>query len=90
MGLFDNVNKAVAEQQQVNEDLTSKNIQMQVITKASNLNVRKGPGMDYEIAGKAAHNSTVQLIRKADENWYLIRTAEGLEGYCSKSYLKQL
>ena len=90
MGLFDNVNKAVAGQQSLNEDLTGMNIQMQVITEESNLNVRKGPGTDYEIIGKAAHNSNVQLLKRADEKWYLVRTADGVEGYCSKYYLKQL
>jgi uncharacterized protein YgiM (DUF1202 family) len=39
------------------EDLTSKKIMMKVITKSSNLNIRKGPGVEFEIIGKAAHNS---------------------------------
>ena len=41
------------------EDLTSKNIHMKVVTKESNLNIRKGPGTEYEIVGKAAHNSVM-------------------------------
>jgi hypothetical protein len=149
MGLFDQVNKAVANQQQVNdytallqksgvavnnlkvanangqltvsgtvadmqsaekavaalktqpgvnsvvnllemEDLTAKNIKMKVATNESNLNVRKGPGTDYEIIGKAAHNSVVQLIKRMYNDWYYVRTESGVEGFCSKNYLQQI
>lgn len=46
------------------EDLSSKNIRMKVVTRSSNLNIRKGPGTHFEIIGKAAHHSHVQLIKK--------------------------
>ncbi|WP_207532376.1 SH3 domain-containing protein [Desertivirga arenae] len=149
MGLFDNVNKAVANQQQVNdynailqkagltvhdlkvanvngnltvagtvpdmataekvvatlktqqgvtqitnllemEDLTAKNIKMKVVTKESNLNIRKGPGTEYEIIGKAAHNSSVQLIKRMYNDWYYVKTDAGVEGFCAKNYLEQV
>jgi uncharacterized protein YgiM (DUF1202 family) len=72
------------------EDLTSKNIMMKVVTKSSNLNIRKGPGTQFEIVGKAAHNSTVQLIKKMYNGWYYIKSANGIYGFCSTDYLAQL
>ena len=72
------------------EDLTSKKIMMKVVTKSSNLNIRKGPGTQFDIVGKAAHHSQVQLIKKMYNGWYFIRSAEGIEGFCSTDYLQQL
>ena len=72
------------------EDLRSRNIMMKVITQSSNLNIRKGPGTEYEIVGKAAHNSTVQLIKKMYNGWYYIKAADGTEGFCSTDYLGQI
>lgn len=71
------------------EDLMAKNIQMLVATKESNLNVRSGPGTDFDIVGKAAHNSTVQLIKRMYNDWYYIKTDSGIEGFCSKNFLKE-
>lgn len=71
------------------EDLTAKNIRMLVATKESNLNIRKGPGTDFEIVGKAAHNSQVQLIKRMYNNWYYIKTDSGIVGFCAASFLKE-
>jgi hypothetical protein len=35
------------------EDLTAKNVKMKIATQQSNLNIRKGPGTEYDIIGKA-------------------------------------
>ncbi len=70
------------------EDLTSKNIKMKVITKSSNLNIRKGPGTDFEIVGKAAHDSHVQLIKRMYNDWFYVRTEDGVEGFSSANYLQ--
>src|SRR5436190_24311192 len=43
-------------------------------TDSSNLNIRKGPGTDQPIVGKAAHNSTVTLISKTNDQWRLAMT----------------
>ncbi|MDF3077673.1 MAG: hypothetical protein K0S09_1562 [Sphingobacteriaceae bacterium] len=72
------------------EDLTSKNIKMKVATKESNLNIRQGPGTEFEIVGKAAHNSTVQLIKRMYNDWYYIKTETGIQGFCAKDYLTQV
>ena len=58
-----------------------------VTTDSTNLNVRKGPGTDQPIVGKAAHGSTVTLISKANDQWWLIKTEKGEEGYAYAQYL---
>ncbi len=58
-----------------------------VTTESSNLNVRKGPGTDQAIVGKAAHGSTVTLVNKTNDQWWLIRTENGEEGYAYAQYL---
>ena len=58
-----------------------------VTTEKSNLNIRKGPGTDQPIVGKAAHNEIVTLVSKANDQWWLIRTDAGEEGYAYAQYL---
>jgi len=60
-----------------------------VTTQSSNLNIRKGPGTDQEIVGKAAHGEVVNVISKANDQWSLIRTNSGVEGYAYSQYLTQ-
>ena len=72
------------------EYLRSKNIMMKVVTQSSNLNIRQGPGTEFDIVGKAAHNSQVQLIKKMSNGWYFIKAADGTEGFCLTDYLAPL
>jgi uncharacterized protein YgiM (DUF1202 family) len=58
-----------------------------VTTESSNLNVRKGPGTDQPIVGKAAHGSLVTIVSRTNDQWYLIRTENGAEGYAYAQYL---
>ena len=58
-----------------------------VTTQSSNLNIRKGPGTDQPIVGKAEHNSTVTLVSKTSDQWWLVRTNDGEEGYAYAQYL---
>jgi len=58
-----------------------------VTTESSNLNIRKGPGTDQPIVGKAAHGSEVTLISKANDQWWLVKTEKGEEGYAYAQYL---
>jgi uncharacterized protein YgiM (DUF1202 family) len=58
-----------------------------VTTDSTNLNVRKGPGTDQPISGKAAHGSIVTLLSKPNDQWWLIRTEDGIEGYAYAQYL---
>lgn len=58
-----------------------------VTTDSTNLNVRQGPGTDQPILGKAAHGATVTLLSKPNDQWWLIKTDEGVEGYAYAQYL---
>lgn len=60
---------------------------VQVVTENSNLNIRKGPGTDQPIVGKAAKGEVISLISRANDQWWLVRTNEGAEGYCYAQYL---
>ena len=60
---------------------------LKVTTESSNLNIRKGPGTDQPIIGKAAHHSEVTLLSKYNGEWALVRSEKGEEGYCSLKYL---
>jgi uncharacterized protein YgiM (DUF1202 family) len=61
---------------------------VKVVTESSNLNIRKGPGTDQPIVGKAAHGEIITLMSKANEKWWLVRTNDGEEGYSYAQYLE--
>lgn len=63
---------------------------LKVITESSNLNIRTGPGTDQPVAGKAAHGETVTLLSKQSDQWWLIRSKAGVEGYAYAQYLKPI
>jgi hypothetical protein len=58
-----------------------------VVTETSNLNIRKGPGTDQPIVGKAAHHEVITVINKTNDQWSLIKTDKGVEGYVYSQYL---
>ena len=58
-----------------------------VITDSSDLSIRKGPGTDQPIIGKAAHYEIVTLQSKTNDQWWLIKTDAGFEGYAYAQYL---
>ncbi len=60
---------------------------LKVTTNRSNLNIRKGPGTDEEIIGKAGRHEVVTLIRKENDQWWYVKTEDGEEGYCYTQYL---
>ena len=61
---------------------------VKVVTKSGNLNIRKGPGTDQPIVGKAAHNEIITLVNKSNDQWWLVRTPQGEEGYSYAEYLE--
>jgi len=63
--------------------------QLKVATKSSNLNIRKGPGTDQPIVGKAAKDEMVTLLSKTNDQWWLIKNMKGEEGYVYTQYLVQ-
>jgi len=58
-----------------------------VTTEKSNLNIRKGPGTDQPIVGKAAHNEVITVVSQSNDLWWLVRTKDGEEGYAYARYL---
>ena len=58
-----------------------------VVTESSNLNIRKGPGTDQPIVGKAGHHDLVTVVSQTNSQWSLIRTDSGVEGYAYNQYL---
>jgi len=58
-----------------------------VTTQESNLNIRKGPGTDQPLVGKAAHNEMVTVLNQTNAQWWLIKTDKGVEGYAYAQYL---
>lgn len=64
--------------------------QVKVVTESSNLNIRKGPGTDQPIVGKAAHHEIITLLNKSNEQWWLVRTKDGEEGYAFAQYLEPI
>ncbi len=58
-----------------------------VTTESSNLNIRKGPGTDQPIVGKAAHGEIITLVSRSNDQWWQVRTEDGEEGYAYAQYL---
>ena len=61
---------------------------LRVATNADNLNMRKGPGTDYDLVGQAPHDGVVTRIGKRSDNdgWILI-LYDGAYGWVSAEYL---
>lgn len=64
--------------------------QVRVITQEGNLNIRKGPGTDQPIVGKAAKDEIITLISQANDLWSSVRTKDGEEGYAYSQYLEPI
>jgi hypothetical protein len=60
---------------------------LKVTTSRTNLNIRKGPGTNHDIIGKAARHEIVTLVRKENDQWWVIKTDDGEEGYSYTQYL---
>lgn len=61
---------------------------VRVVTNESRLNIRKGPGTDQPIVGKAEKGEIITLISKSNDQWWLVRDVDGEEGYCYAQYLE--
>lgn len=58
-----------------------------VIIETPELHIRKGPGTDQPVIGKAKHNEMVTLLSKTSDQWWLIKTNADEEGYAFAQYL---
>lgn len=54
----------------------------------TNINIRKGPNTTEEIVGTAQQDNVVDLIKNIDNEWALIRTQDGVEGYIASRFLQ--
>lgn len=61
---------------------------VKVVTQESRLNIRKGPGTDQPIVGKAEKDDIITLISRTSDQWWLVRDNDGEEGYCFAQYLE--
>jgi uncharacterized protein YgiM (DUF1202 family) len=71
----------------VNTSMSAAVTKVKVITESSNLNIRKGPGTDQPIVGKAAHGEVITLVSRSNDQWWMVRTDDGEEGYAYAQYL---
>ncbi|MDO4458493.1 MAG: SH3 domain-containing protein [Clostridia bacterium] len=59
-----------------------------LITKSASLNVRQGPGDKYSVIGNIkVKGSEVTILDRSNSSWYLVRTSDGLVGYCYSLYI---
>lgn len=63
---------------------------VRVVTRESRLNIRKGPGTDQPIVGKAEKGEIITLINKSNDLWWMVRDVDGEEGYCYAQYLEPI
>ncbi|MBR3293851.1 MAG: SH3 domain-containing protein [Oscillospiraceae bacterium] len=52
-----------------------------------NVNLRSGPGMNYEVLGCFAEGTVVVVNDRSDAHWYSV-TVEGCQGFMSAQYLR--
>lgn len=71
----------------VNIGMLAAGARLKVTTDASNLNIRKGPGTDEPVVGSAGHGEVVTLVSQPSDQWWVIRTSAGEEGYAYAQYL---
>ena len=71
----------------INVAIDAATTKVKVVTESSNLNIRKGPGTDQPIVGKAAHGEVITLVSQSNAQWWLVRTDDGEEGYAYAQYL---
>lgn len=66
-----------------------KSDQLIVATRKGKLNVHNKPGVQEHVIAVVDHGEALTLLDKTSENWWLIRTESGLEGYCYTPYLEK-
>lgn len=72
----------------INVSIDASVTKVKVVTESSNLNIRKGPGTDQPIVGKASKDEIITLVSRSNDQWWLVRTADAEEGYCYAQYLE--
>lgn len=68
---------------------TAKSIGQANIT-GTNINIRQKPSTNEEVVGIAQQNDVVDILKKIDKEWILIRTQNGTEGYIAAQFLQPI
>lgn len=63
--------------------------QLNVATRKGKLNIHSKPGVQELVIAVVSHGETLTLVDKTSEQWWLVRTEGGLEGYCNAPYLEE-
>ncbi len=53
----------------------------------TNLNIRKGPATDQEIVGMVKADEQISILKKVDNDWSEIRSADGATGFVASKFL---
>ncbi|KQS93056.1 SH3 domain-containing protein [Chryseobacterium sp. Leaf394] len=61
---------------------------LSVATEESNLNIRQDPSTEAAVVGKASKGSSVTLVEQTSDDWWKVKTTDGVEGYAYARYLK--
>jgi len=59
-----------------------------VISASSGLNIRSGPGSNYEKIASADNGAEVTILEDTGTGWYKIDYGNGKVGYVSSDYVK--
>ncbi len=65
---------------------SSSSTQIGIVT-ASPLNIRKGPGTNYELVTKVAKDTKVTILQ-SNKGWYEVKLPDGKKGFASSTYIK--
>ena len=74
----------------MNINLREYNDKVRVFTESGNLNIYQEPGAEQYLVGKAAHGEILILLEKVNNQWWYIRTQEGVQGYCLAQNLHEI
>ncbi len=66
-----------------------KSDQLIVATRKGKLNIHNKPGVQELVIAVVDHGETLTLVEKTNNDWWLVRTESGLEGYSNAPYLEE-
>ena len=61
---------------------------LKVVTESTGLYIRKGPSTEDEAISGAQHGDILTLVSQPNEQWWIVRTKNGEEGYAYAKYLE--
>ena len=63
--------------------------QLTVATRKGKLNIHNKPGVQQHVIAVVDHGETLTLVEKTSDDWWLIRTESGQEGFSYSPYLEE-